>query len=126
MFPNLIILVRLILRLIFSMIGLPNINLQNGLLLSLTLCSNFFLQTVYLTLSPFFKLSEIFNFGWEMFQPTLKSKLLQPLSVATLLLKHMLFLQPGIFFRRSKKIYYVPIITITLIINLCATAIVGT
>ena len=32
--------------------------------------------------------------GWERFQPNFKSKLLQPLSVATLLLKHVLYLQP--------------------------------
>ena len=36
--------------------------------------------------------------GWKMFQPNLTSKLLQPFSVAALLLKHMLFLQLGLSF----------------------------
>ena len=39
-----------------------NINLRNSPLLSVTLHCNVFLQTVYLTLSPLLKLSEIFNF----------------------------------------------------------------
>ena len=42
--------------------------------------------------------------GWENFQPNLKSELLQPFSIATLLLKHMLFLQPGIFFATKKDV----------------------
>ena len=64
--------------------------------------------------------------GWEMFQPNLKNKLLQSFSIATLLLKHLLFLQPGLFFPQPRRIYYLPITTIMLFINLCATAIVGT
>ena len=32
--------------------------------------------------------------GWKMFQPNLKSKLLHPFSIATLLLKHVSFFQP--------------------------------
>ena len=63
--------------------------------------------------------------GWKMFQPNLKSKLLQPISVATLPLKNMLFLQPGFFFPQPERMYYLPITTIMLFINLCATAIVG-
>ena len=60
--------------------------------------------------------------GWEIFQPNLKSKLLRPFSVATLLLKHVLFLQPGFFFQQPRRMYYLLITTITLSINLCATA----
>ena len=40
--------------------------------------------------------------GWKMFQPNLKSKLLQPFSVATLLLKHVLFLQLSLFIPQQK------------------------
>ena len=40
-------------------------------------------------------------YGWEIFQTNSKSKLLQPFSVATLLLKHVFFLQPGLFFRNQ-------------------------
>ena len=64
--------------------------------------------------------------GWEMFQPNLKSKFLQPFSVVTLQLKHVLFLQPGLFFPQPRRIYYLLITTIMLFINFCATAIVRT
>ena len=64
--------------------------------------------------------------GWKLFQPNLKSKLLQPFSIATLLLKHVLFLQPALFFQQPRRMYYLPITTIMLSINLCATAIVST
>ena len=37
-----------------------------------------------------------------MFQPNLKNKLLQTFSVATLLLKHVSFLQPGFFFPQPR------------------------
>ena len=63
--------------------------------------------------------------GWKLFQPNLKSKLLQPFSVATLLLKLVLFLQPALLFPQPRRIYYLPITTIMLSINLCATAIVS-
>ena len=56
--------------------------------------------------------------GWVMFQPDLKSKLLQPLGVPTLLLKHVLFLQPT-------RMNYLAIITIMSFIDWCATATVG-
>ena len=51
---------------------------------------------------------------------------IQPFSVATLLLKQVLFFLPGLFFPQPRRMYYLPITTIMLSINLCATAIVGT
>ena len=54
-------------------------------------------------------------YGWEMFQPNLKSKLLQPFSIATLLLKHKLFLQLGLFFPEPRRMYYLPITKIILL-----------
>ena len=59
----------------------------------------------------------------KILQPNLKSKLLQPFSVATLLLKHVLFLQPDLFFPQPRRMYYLPTTTIMLFINLCTTAI---
>ena len=44
----------------------------------------------------------------------------------TLLLKHVLFLQPGLSFPQPRRMYYLPITTIMLSINLCAAAVVGT
>ena len=66
--------------------------------------------------------------SWKLFQPNLKSKLLQPFSVATWLLKHVLLLQPDLFFPQSRRMYryHLPITTIMFSINLFATAIVGT
>ena len=45
---------------------------------------------------------------------------------ATLLFKHVLFLQPSLFFTQPIRMYYLFITTIILFINFCATAIVGT
>ena len=45
--------------------------------------------------------------GWKLFQPNLKSKLLQPFSVVTLLLKHLLFLQPGLLLQ-PRRMYLLP------------------
>ena len=64
--------------------------------------------------------------GCEMLQPNLKSKLLQPFSVATSLWKHVLFLQPSLFFPQPRRMYYLPITTTILCISLCAIMIVGT
>ena len=61
-----------------------------------------------------------------MFQPNMKSNLLQTFSVATLLLKHVLFLQPGLFFPQPRRIYYLPMTKIILFINFCVAAIVRT
>ena len=57
--------------------------------------------------------------GWKMFQPDLKSKLLQPFSFATLLLKHMLFLLLGLFYLQLRRMYYLPITKTMSYINLC-------
>ena len=62
----------------------------------------------------------------HLFNQIWKSKLLQPFSVITLLLKHLLFLQPGLFFPQPRRMYYLPITTIILSINFCAAAIIGT
>ena len=64
-------------------------------------------------------------YGWKMFEPNLKSKLLQLFSFAALLLKNVFLLQPGFFFPQPRKMYFLPITTIKLSINLCATAMVG-
>ena len=60
------------------------------------------------------RFTSIFN-GWEMFQPNLKSNLLQTFSVAIVLLKHVLFLQPGLFFPQPRRIYYLPMTKIILL-----------
>ena len=66
--------------------------------------------------------------GWKKFKPNLKNKVIQPFSVASLLLllKHVLFLPLDLFYPQSRRIYYLPITTIMLFIKLCATAIGGT
>ena len=64
--------------------------------------------------------------GWEMLQQNLKNKLVQPFSVASLVLKLVLFSQPGPFFPQPRRLYYLSITTIMLFISLCATVIVGT
>ena len=67
----------------------PYINLQKWSLLFLILCSIFFLRTVYLTLLPSLKLSEIFNFLLHL---RFSVPLIFPLSLPTFPCKKQYFL----------------------------------
>ena len=66
----------------------------------------------------------LFFHGWKMFQLDFKSKPLQPVGVAALLLKHMLLLQLGLLYLQPLPAHHIT--TTISFINLHAIVTVGT